>query len=202
MTENAAATSIGIDLGTPPKLTSQVDSSFQALNSVSLSGQTLSLDFMFTNSEFARLFTVTDSLFTARLTLQTNGLGLVGFLDGTGELLDQQGNPIQPAQALGSASGHHGSMHVELFPLLSGQLQKPLDFFGVHYDLTLPDVPAVTISGADFQLVAAGVNQEDRFGIGPGVPLDIVPEGSATLFLFSIGLIVVVLARVYLAKTA
>jgi len=75
-------------------------------------------------------------------------------------------------------------------------------FFGVHYDLTLPDVPAVTISGADFQLVAAGVNQEDRFGIGPGVPLDIVPEGSATLFLFSIGLIVVVLARVYLAKTA
>ena len=190
--ERARAITIGIDLGTPPKLASQSDVSFDTLNGVSLNGQTLSLDFMFTNGEFARLFTATSSQFAATLTLQTGESGLVGFLGGTGELLDQQGNPLETPQDLGSASGNDdGSMHVVLSPLLSGQLQKPLDFFGVHYDLTLPSNPSVTISGSDFQLIAAGVNHDDRFGIGPGVPTDIVPDAGSTLFLFGLGLIVV-----------
>ena len=68
--KNVPATTIAIDLGSPSKLTSQIDIPFAALNGVSLNGQTLSLDFMFTNNEFVRLFTVTSPSFISLLTLQ------------------------------------------------------------------------------------------------------------------------------------
>src|SRR5882762_5849 len=151
--ENARATTIGINLGSSPRITSEVTVSVDALNGVSLNGQTLSLNFMFTNSEFVRLFTATSASFAASLNLQTNGSGLVGFLSGTGELLDQQGNALQTPQNLGSASRDDGSMFAALFPLSSGQLHKPLDFFGIHYDLTLPTNSSVAVIGAEFQLI-------------------------------------------------
>jgi len=184
---NVPATTIGINLGTAPKLTSQVAIPFDVLNGVSLNGQTLSLDFMFANAEFVRLFTATTAFFANSLSLQTNGSGDVGFLDGTAELLDQQGNALQSPEDFGSASDN-GAMHATLFPLLSGQLNKPLDFFGVHFDLTLPSNPLVMITGAEFQLATAGLNHDDRFGIGPGVPRDIVSDRGGTLLLFGLAL--------------
>ena len=181
--KNVPATTIAIDLGSPSKLTSQIDIPFAALNGVSLNGQTLSLDFMFTNNEFVRLFTVTSPSFISLLTLQTNGSGLVGFLDGTGYLLDQQGNALQTPQGLGSSSGNDASMDAGLLPLLSGQLQRPLDFIGIHFDLTLPTNPSVATTGGELKLVS----EPNRvFGIGPGVPRDIVPDNGSTLLFFSI----------------
>lgn len=185
---SAYAIPVGIDLGKAPRITAQFTSPFDALNGVSLNGQSLSLNFLFTKGEFVRLFSVTQAPFDVSITLQTNGLGLVGFLSGTGYLLDQHGNPIGSPQVLGSASGNDGTMSVGLFPLLSGQLPRPLDFFGVHFEWMLPTNPLVAITGGEFQLITAGLNHDDKFGIGPGVPTDIVPDGGDTLMLFALAL--------------
>ena len=129
---SAQATTIALDLGTPPRVTSNVTNSFDALNGIALQGQTLSLDFTFSHGEFVRLFSVTSTPFVALLKLQTSSSSNVDFLSGTGFLVDQQGNPLQQPQQLGSASGDNGLLAAGLFPLLSGDLSRPLDFFGVH----------------------------------------------------------------------
>src|SRR5438874_2440302 len=85
------AVAISLDLGPAGNITSEVVTSFSALNGLSLAGQNISLDFTFTNAEFVRLFTLTSESFSTLLTLQTSGTGLVGFLDGTGFLSDQNG---------------------------------------------------------------------------------------------------------------
>ena len=78
---------IGIDLGPPPELKTHISRSFDALNGISLAGKTLSIDLLFTNNEFARLFTMTSPSFTCLIALRTNDSGIVGFLEGTGLLL-------------------------------------------------------------------------------------------------------------------
>ena len=185
----AHATPISIDLGSSPNIATHVDTFFSDLNGTSLQGQTLSLDFLFANGKFARLFSVTDPSFAILITLNTSGSGVVGYLGGTGSLLDQNGAALGSPDLLGSASFDDGSMAVGLFPLLSGQFSTPLDFFGVHTDLLLPSNPSVTIIGGEFQLVSAGANSRDVFGIGPGVPRDIVPDSGSTLLLSTLMLI-------------
>lgn len=195
--DSMQAVSIPLDLGRTPHVTSRVDPAFNALNGMSVAGQTLSLNFMFTNNEFVRFFTVTSDSFEVLITLQTNSTGLVGFLDGAGFLVDQQGNPLQQPQELGSASGDNGSMAAGLFPLVGGGLPRPIDSFGVHFDLLLPTNPSFSITDARFTL-ESGPGQP--FGVGPGVPRDIVPEVDSTFLLLSFGLLVQVLGRMRLMR--
>lgn len=183
----AGATPININLGASPKVTWDVGTSFNDLNGIALQGQTLSLDFSF-SGKFVRLFSVTSDTFDIQITLQTNGQP--GFLDGTGYLFDQQGNPLDAPQALGGASGN-GSTAAGLLPLLAGGLQRPLDFFGVHFDLILPNNPSVAITSSDFELVS---NPGEPFGIGPGVPPNIVPDAGSSFSLLILGSLAAVLA--------
>ena len=194
---SARATTIDLDLGPPPHVTSTVMNSFDVLNGIGLQGQTLSLDFTFSHGEFVRLFTVTSNPFVALLKLQTNSSGMVDFVSGTGFLVDQEGNPLQPPQQLGSASGDNGLLAAGLFPLLPGDLSRPLDFFGIHFDLTLPVSPFVSITGEEFLFKSDG---NAPFGVGPGVPTDIVPETGSTLLLLSLALFGPILARLRLAR--
>ena len=200
----AAATGITFDIGASTGVKKEVSVPFGVLGGTSLQGQTLSINFVFGTGHFGRLFTATDSSLTAGLTLNTSAAGLAGFLDGTGYLFDLQGQqmiPLEAPQQLGSASNGSGLMFASLFPLQSGGLNRPLDFFGIHFDLTLPDNPSVLISAnSSFELFFSDNNPSARFGIGPGIPLDIIPEGTATLFLFSIGVAVVVFGRLCLAE--
>jgi hypothetical protein len=186
---SAQAMPISIDLGSSPNITSHVATMFSDLNGTQLQGQTLSLDFNFANGKFARLFSVTSPTFEIAITLNTNSSGDVGFPDGTGTLLDQNGNAIGSPIGLGSAAGN-GSMLVLMLPLLSGQFSTPLDFFGVHTDLTLPDASSIVITGGNFELISGTTDSRDVFGIGPGVPRDIVPESGSTLLFFSLMLLV------------
>jgi hypothetical protein len=192
---SARATVIDLDLGTPPHITSKVTNSFDALNGIALQGQTLSLDFTFSHSEFVRLFTVTSPSFLALLKLQTSSFNKVGFLSGTGFLVDQKGNPMQPPQQLGSASGNNGLLAAGLLP---GDLSRPLDFFGLHLDLTLPTRPFVVITGEDFMFKSDG---NSPFGVGPGVPSDIVPEGGSTALFLAITLASLISMRAWITST-
>lgn len=79
-------------------------------------------------------------------------------------------------------------MRVGLFPLLSGQLQRPVDFYGIHLDLTFPTSLSANIIKGEFDLIASGVSEDDRFGIGPGVPRDIVPDSAGTLLLLGVSM--------------
>src|SRR5215217_2998319 len=128
---NADAITIETDLGSAPAIKTHTATPFDALNGTPLAGQTLSLDFMFTDGEFARLFTVTSFSFTCMLDLRTNATGSLGFADGIGYLLDQNGDALHTPQDLGIASDDEGGIHAGLLPFFSGELQRPLDFFGV-----------------------------------------------------------------------
>jgi hypothetical protein len=187
---SAKAMPISIDLGSSPNITSYVGTTFSDLNGTQLQGQTLSLDFNFANGKFARLFSITNPTFELAITLQTSGSGVVGFLDGTGSLLDRSGQMLGSPVNLGSASGSDGSMIVLMFPLLSGQFSTPLDFFGVHTNLTLPNASSIMVTGGKFELISGTANSRDVFGIGPGVPRDIVPESGSTLMFFSLMLLI------------
>jgi hypothetical protein len=166
---------------------------FNGLNSTPVVG-TVSVDFLFTNNKFVRLFTVTQPGFDALIILQTNGSGFLGFLSGTGNLIDAHGNAIPGFGITGSSSGSDASLSIGLFPLFkdksgtpNDQLQRPLDFYGVHYDFAFSSNPSVTVTGGEFLLAANGIFTP--FGIGPGVPTDIViPDAGGTLLLFGIGL--------------
>ena len=182
------ATSSEIDLGTPGTLHVHGKFSFDELNGIQLTGHSLSLDFNFANNEFVRLFSITSSLFSAEIDLHTNGAGQLGVLQGTGHLVDVNGQPIPGFDVTGNSSGD-GSLSLGLFPLLKDQngtpnkdLLKPLDFFGVDFDLSLPNVqnPSIHVTGADFAFFS---DVGKPFGVGPGVPHNIVPEGGNTAIL-------------------
>ena len=57
------ATTIAIDLGPPRRVTGEKIISFNDLNDIQFSGQTLSLDLVFSGNSFVRLFKSTNSAF-------------------------------------------------------------------------------------------------------------------------------------------
>jgi hypothetical protein len=72
-------------------------------------------------------------------------------------------------------------MGIGLFPLVRNvngspnlDLLRPLDFYGVHFDVLLPNVPSLNVTGASL----AFYDSAGEFGVGPNVPLDI-PEPSS-----------------------
>lgn len=185
------ATPIEIDLGPSHKITSQLSVPFNALNGTHIGGQTLSIDLAFSNNEFVRLFTITSPFFDVFIKLKTNGSGPLDFLQGTGYLIDSQGMTIPGFGVTGSASGNN-FLGIGLFPLLkdkngtpNNDLPRPLDFSAIHFDLMFPDIgnPSVHVTGGQFRLVS---DPGAVFGVGPGVPADIVPDGGSTLLLFSV----------------
>ena len=181
--ETVRGITIPINLGPPGTLATDTTISFSDLNGTGLLGQNLSVDFVFTGSEFVRLFTVTTD-FSVSMTLQTSSSSFVGFLHGTGYLSDSLGNPLEAPETLGSASSSNGSMTVALFPTVG----RPLDFYDVHFGLTFPTNPAV-VTGGQFRLLS----NTGPFGIGPGLPADIVPDTGSTGILLGLGFFGIIL---------
>ena len=202
----ANAAPIEVSLGPPHTITSQTPwSSFDGLNGTHLNGQNLSVDFSFSNNEFARIFSVTSPDFLASIRLQTNGSGIVGCLGGTGYLIDAHGNAIPGYGITGSASGDTGWIGISLFPLVKDEngtpntdLLRPFDFYGIHYDLIFPDVddPSIYVTEGKFSLIDPGGN---LFGVGPGVQRNIVPDSGSTLVLLGMGIALTVSFRAWRA---
>jgi hypothetical protein len=184
------ATTIGISLGSA-RITPFFATPFNDINGVSLHGQALSLNFVFTDN-FIRLlpppgFPQTGVNFDILVTLHTNANGLPGFGCGTGFIFDQTGQPLQAPVVLGSAASDGGAIFLGLFPLLDGAPANAR-FYGFHMNITLPNNPCFEITDEDLRLFGGEIQVADQvvqgqFGIGPHV----ADTGStATLFAFAL----------------
>ena len=186
------ATPIEIILG-PSRITQSFDTPFNDVNGVSLNGQSLSLNFVFTDN-FIRLlpppgFPQTSVYFDISVTLHTNANGLPGFGSGTGFIFDQTGQPLEAPVVLGSAASDNGAIFLGLFPLLDGAPSNAR-FYGFHVDIALPNNPGCEITGEDLRLFAGQIQLADQvvqghFGIGPHVA-----DTGRTAILFAFALLV------------
>lgn len=172
------AATVRIDLGPSQVLAGETNRfPFAALNGTPIGGS-ISVNILFGKNQFVRLFSATSPGFHALVILRTNGPGMLGFLRGTGYLIDARGNAIPGYRLTGSASGNDGTVSIGVFPLLmngngtpNDSLSRPLDFYGIRYDFTFPSSPLNVVIGGQFLLAGNG----KQFGIGPNVPADIVP---------------------------
>jgi len=160
----------------------------------SLDGQTLSLNFVFPNDLFVRLFSSTTTNFHLSALLTLRGEGKFARPFGSGFTFGSNGLPDSPIFTFppGIAGSTNGieTFNYSLgfvFPLMDQAtgVAAPFDIYGMHLDITLPNHSAFQVLGAEFALFPASNKPwEQVYGIGPHVP-----EAGATLPLFAIGLL-------------
>ena len=180
----AVATQLWVDLGPPTGVLHDSRTVKSGAPNVQFAGQNIDIDFSFEDSQFIRLFTATNNSFQINVFFRINNapLGALNFA-GNGFLTDNHGAELGPAVTLeaSSVTRHFHQVGVDLLlrPLTSDVV--PVDVFGFHLDLTLPNCPGFGFGDGP----PGGVTfAADVFGIGPGVPRDIVPDfGSTALFL-------------------
>jgi hypothetical protein len=130
---SATAITVPIDLSERGTLSEESTFSFTGLEGIPLASHSLSLDLVFAHNEFIRLFTITGLTISdshpptisrsspdALLMLQTNGTGLVGFLDGSAYLLDKHGDAIPGFGVTGSGLERQRHDGFGIVPLLRG----------------------------------------------------------------------------------
>jgi hypothetical protein len=162
---------------------------------VRFEGQNIAIDFSFQNGEFIRLFTATKKSFQIDAFFRINNAPLPPLnFAGSGYLTDNQGGALGPPITLQAfpVTDLVNEVGVDLLLRLLTSNALPADIYGIHLDLTLPDCPGFgfgdgPVGGVTF----AG----DIFGIGPGIPRDIVPDLASTFLLLSLGLVGLVVAR-------
>ena len=183
------ATTITIDLGPPGRVIGQKIVSFSGLNDLQFSGQTLSLDLVFSGNSFVRLFKSTNSTFLLLPMLDVFGAGTINNLTGSGYLFDKAGKPISSVTSFGgSVTTDPGGEEFRLglggfFPLLADGSFPP-DIYGAHLDITLPDASAFDVTGGEFGLFPnASQRWHDQFQIGD------VSDSGCTLFLALIAVV-------------
>lgn len=164
---------------------------------VQFEGQNVIFDFSFQNDEFIRLFTATKSFqMDAFFRINNAPLPPLNFA-GSGYLTDKLGGQLGPAVSLQAfpVTDLVSEIGVDflLRPLTSNAV--PADVYGIHLDLTLPNSPGFGFGHGPVGGVTFAANV---FGIGPGIPRDIVPDsGSTALFLtITFGSLISMRARV------
>jgi len=179
----AVATPLWVDLG-PTGVVHNSRTVDLAAPNVQFDGQTIGIDFSFENGQFIRLFTATNNSFQIDTFFRINNAPLPALnFAGSGFLTDNHGAELGPAVTLVALpveqDFHQVGVDLVLRPLTSDVV--PDDVFGIHLDLTLPNSPGFGFGDGP----PGGVTFDGNiFGIGPGIPRDIVPDdGSTALFL-------------------
>jgi len=194
----ATAIEIGIDLGSTGIVHGSRTVELLA-PSVQFEGQNIVFDFSFQNGEFIRLFTATKSFqMDAFFRINNAPLPPLNFA-GSGYLTDNLGSQLGPAVSLQAfpVTDLVNEVGVDflLRPLTSNAV--PIDVYGIHLDLTLPNSPSFGFGKGP----PGGITFDGNvFGIGPGVPRDIVPDNGSTLLFLSLGSLVPIVARMRLAR--
>lgn len=193
-TRVAVAIPVLIDLGPTGVVNGPRTVDLPAPN-VQFQSQSIGIDFSFENGQFIRLFTATKS-FQMDAFFRINNAPLPPPLDfsGSGFLTDSQGGEIGPSITLQAnpVTGVNDQVGVDflLRPLTSNAL--PADIYGIHLELTLPDSPGFGFGSGP---VGAVTFSSNIFGIGPGVPRDIVPDLASTFLLLTLALVALIVAR-------
>jgi hypothetical protein len=193
----AAATPLWVDLGSTGVVHNSRTVDLGAPN-VQFAGQNIDIDFNFKNGQFVRLFTATNNSFQIDAFFRINNAPLPALnFAGSGFLTDSHGADLGPAVTLEAfpvtQHSHQVGVDLVLRPLISDVV--PVDVFGIHLDLTLPNSPGFGFGdGPPGGVTFAG----NVLGIGPGIPRDIVPDvGSTALFLtIALGGLISMRARV------
>ena len=184
----AVATPLWVDLGPTGVIHNNRTVDLCAPN-VQFAGQNIDIDFSFQNNkpasgQFIRLFTATNNSFQIDVFFRINNAPLPALnFAGSGFLTDNHGAELGPAVTLEafpvSNPFHQTGVDLVLRPLTTDVV--PDDIYGFHLDLTLPNSPGFGFGHGP----SGGVTFDGNiFGIGPGVPRDIVPDfGSTALFL-------------------
>jgi hypothetical protein len=163
-------------------------------------GQTIELDFNFQSGEFIRLFTATN-FFQADIFFRINNAPIPQIFTGSGYLTDFNGDALGPLVILQAfpVTNLDSQIGVDLLlrPLTSYSV--PADAYGIHMDLTLPDSPGFKFVNCPGP--GAIVFDGNIFGIGPGIPPDVVPEGSNTIALFAVALTALTAATISFRRT-
>jgi hypothetical protein len=186
------ATTIPIDLGPPGRVTGEKIFSFNDLNDLQFGGQMLSLDLVFSSDGFVRLFKSTSPTFLLLPMLDVFGGGTINNPTGSGYLFDKAGHPISSVTSFGgSVTTDPGGEAFRLslagfFPLLAGQTGSfPLDIYGAHLDITLPNSSGFDVTGGELGLFPNAPDRlHNQFQLGD------VPDSGCTLLL---GLIAIML---------
>src|SRR5437016_14539494 len=167
------ATTITIDLGPPGRVTGEKIVSFSNLNGLPLSGQTLSLDLVFSDNGFVRLFKSTNSTFLLLPMLDVFGAGTINNPTGGGYLFDKTGNPISSVTSFGgSVTTDPGGEAFRLalggcYPLLAEGTGGPADIYGAHLDITMPHGSAFNVTGGELGLFPNALQPtHNQFQIG------------------------------------
>jgi len=194
----ATAIPIQVDLGPTGVVFGSRTVDLPAPN-VQFQGQNIVFDFSFRNGEFIRLFTATKSFqMDAFFRINNAPLPPLNFA-GSGYLTDNLGGQLGPAVSLQAfpVTDLVSEVGVDflLRPLTSNAV--PADVYGIHLDLTLPDSPGFGFGIGPFGGVTFDGNV---FGIGPGVPHDIVPDQGSTLLLLSLASLTLILAQLRLTR--
>jgi hypothetical protein len=183
------ATTITIDLGPAGRVTGEKTVNFSGLNDLNFSGQTLSLDLVFSGNGFVRLFKSTSPSFLLLPMLDVFGAGTINDPTGSGYLFDEAGNPISSVTSFGgSVTTDPGGEAFRLslggfFPLLAGGTFPP-DIYGAHLDITLPNASAFNVTGGELGLFPnASQRWHNQFQIGD------VPDSGCALFLLFIAVV-------------
>jgi hypothetical protein len=191
------ATPLSVDLG-PTGVVHDSRTVESGAPDVQFEGQMIGVDFGFQNGQFIRLFTATNNSFQVDAFFRINNapLGTLNFA-GNGFLTDNHGTELGPAVTLEAfpvtQDFHQVGVDLVLRPLTTDVV--PDDVYGIHFDLTLPNSPEFGFGDGP----PGGITfNGDVFGIGPGVPRDIVPDfGSTALFLtIALGGLISMRARV------
>ncbi len=181
------ATTISIDLGTPRRVNgTEFDFPGSGAPTIHLTGQSLTLDFIF--NHFMRIFNPHDStLFDLLPSLLVSGIGTIPVhsLTGTGYLFDQMGNPIPAVVSIGSGITTSTLtpflMGPGFFPLDVANPIFPLDIYGAHLELSLPDVPQFAVVDAELRIAPNGSEPSlNTFVIGD------VPESGSSAAMFGL----------------
>lgn len=186
------------DIG-PTFLSGNVALFSPGLDGTVLSGQSLSLDLVLANTDLARLFLGTPSLFGIAMNLQTNAGTFPGFVGTTvGFLLNPNGSKLGQFQFAGRADSSDGSTSFGLFSFTSANLGDGdvFDISGVHFDTTLPDSGFV-ITNAELVFTLEAPDSGNGFEFGTAQQL---PE-PGTLLLLALAIVLMIVFHFWKCTT-
>lgn len=160
---------------------------------ITLTGQTMSVDFTF-GSSFIHLFPGTSRNFEIAPTLMFRGVGFLHLAAAQSWTVGADGERNSVVWQTSGGSGEsdivtlYGVSFGYVFPMFSdptgSSIPGALDIYGYHADVTLPNAPGFEFVGFQFDMYSSGPRWHNQFAIGPHVP-----DTGSTLALLSVALL-------------